>query len=222
MKIIGHRGAAGLAHENTLEAIQAGIKAGADEIEVDVLVTFDGVPIVYHDDHILADDGKSKLKVNQNSFERLKESRRDLVTLTEAIHATRGKATLMIDLKPHQNLEPVFAVLEGHLHNQSQSSDFQITSFDFATLKAFKSVLPQIELIVNERWSGVRASRRAKRLGTKRIQMNHRWLWHGFIKAIQRNCFQLSVYTVNTPTRIKKWTNLLYGVVTDRPDLFKK
>ena len=36
MLIIGHRGAAGLAPENTMAAIAAGIEAGSDMIEIDV------------------------------------------------------------------------------------------------------------------------------------------------------------------------------------------
>lgn len=47
--IVGHRGAAGLRPENTLPAIEAGLAAGADAVEVDVQLSADGVPVVYHD-----------------------------------------------------------------------------------------------------------------------------------------------------------------------------
>ena len=48
--VIGHRGAAGLAPENTLEGIEAALQAGADAVEIDVRVTDDGVPILLHDE----------------------------------------------------------------------------------------------------------------------------------------------------------------------------
>ncbi len=48
--VIGHRGAAGLAPENTLEGIEAALVAGADAVEIDVRVTDDGVPILLHDE----------------------------------------------------------------------------------------------------------------------------------------------------------------------------
>lgn len=48
-QIVGHRGAAGLRPENTLPAIRAGLAAGADAVEVDVQLSADGVPVVYHD-----------------------------------------------------------------------------------------------------------------------------------------------------------------------------
>ena len=47
--IIGHRGAAGLAPENTLESFEAAIAAGADCIEFDVRRTSDGKGVVFHD-----------------------------------------------------------------------------------------------------------------------------------------------------------------------------
>lgn len=47
--IIGHRGAAGLAPENTLEAIDRADRAGVDWVEVDVQRSKDGVLVVMHD-----------------------------------------------------------------------------------------------------------------------------------------------------------------------------
>lgn len=48
--LIGHRGAAGVAPENTLSAIKAGSQSGADYIEIDVQLSKDGVPFIFHDD----------------------------------------------------------------------------------------------------------------------------------------------------------------------------
>ena len=47
--IIAHRGASGLAPENTLPAFRAAIAAGADGIEFDVQLTRDGQAVVVHD-----------------------------------------------------------------------------------------------------------------------------------------------------------------------------
>jgi glycerophosphoryl diester phosphodiesterase len=49
---IGHRGAAGLAPENTLAAFQAGVAAGAHGVELDVQRTRDGHLVVFHDDDL--------------------------------------------------------------------------------------------------------------------------------------------------------------------------
>ncbi|GAA0800512.1 glycerophosphodiester phosphodiesterase [Spirilliplanes yamanashiensis] len=47
--VVAHRGYAGIAPENTLLALHAGVAAGADWIEFDVRTTADGVPVVIHD-----------------------------------------------------------------------------------------------------------------------------------------------------------------------------
>ena len=48
--LIGHRGAAGVAPENTLSAVMAGSQSGADFVEIDVQLSRDGVPFIFHDD----------------------------------------------------------------------------------------------------------------------------------------------------------------------------
>lgn len=55
--IIGHRGAAGLARENSLRALEEAVRAGADIAEFDIQVTADGIPIALHDEIVLFDDG---------------------------------------------------------------------------------------------------------------------------------------------------------------------
>jgi glycerophosphoryl diester phosphodiesterase len=52
IRVIGHRGAAGVAPENTLAAIEHGILAGSDALEIDVHVTTDGHLVVIHDDTV--------------------------------------------------------------------------------------------------------------------------------------------------------------------------
>jgi glycerophosphoryl diester phosphodiesterase len=53
---IGHRGAAALAPENTLEALRAGIAQGCDYVEFDVLSKADGGLVLAHSAHELPDD----------------------------------------------------------------------------------------------------------------------------------------------------------------------
>lgn len=47
--IIGHRGAAGDAPENTLAAFELALRQGGDGIEFDVHLSADGIPVVIHD-----------------------------------------------------------------------------------------------------------------------------------------------------------------------------
>ena len=47
--VIGHRGASGLAPENTLQSFALALEQGADALEFDVRLTADSVPVVLHD-----------------------------------------------------------------------------------------------------------------------------------------------------------------------------
>nr|WP_255459733.1 glycerophosphodiester phosphodiesterase family protein [Micrococcus sp. TA1] len=47
--LIGHRGAAGTAPENTVAAFEDGRASGADFFEIDVQLSADGVPFLFHD-----------------------------------------------------------------------------------------------------------------------------------------------------------------------------
>lgn len=49
-KVIGHRGACAYAPENTIESILTAADIGAEWVELDVMLTQDGVPIIFHDD----------------------------------------------------------------------------------------------------------------------------------------------------------------------------
>ena len=51
----GHRGARGLAPENTLDAFARGLDIGVDTLEMDVMLTADDVLIVHHDEHLNPD-----------------------------------------------------------------------------------------------------------------------------------------------------------------------
>ena len=47
--VVGHRGAAAHAPENTLQSFERALVGGADALEFDVHVTADGTPVVHHD-----------------------------------------------------------------------------------------------------------------------------------------------------------------------------
>ena len=49
VELQGHRGARGLAPENTIAGVRAAMAIGVDTIEIDVHLSADGIPIVYHD-----------------------------------------------------------------------------------------------------------------------------------------------------------------------------
>lgn len=62
LSLQAHRGAAGLAPENTLAAFRLAMELGADAAELDVQATKDGVVVVIHDDTVdRTTDGRGRL-----------------------------------------------------------------------------------------------------------------------------------------------------------------
>ena len=60
-KVIGHRGAAAYAPENTLASFREARRRGAAWVEIDVKLTADGVPVLMHDDSLKRTTGVDRL-----------------------------------------------------------------------------------------------------------------------------------------------------------------
>ncbi len=221
MKIIGHRGAAGLATENTLDAITHGLQNRVDEVEIDVRVTKDDVPVLIHDEYLRSAGGE-RLEVANSTYKQLKDLDNQIATLAEAIELIDRLVPLFLDIKPDVYTQPILNVLDEFFAKGWTADDFVISSKDYFLLEALHRAIPEVTKCVQEPWSSMRAVVRARRVNTKRLSMNHRWLWSGFIKHMDRRGWLLSAYTVNNPQRISGWKKHgLYGVFTDRPDLFR-
>lgn len=214
-KIIGHRGARGLAPENTIRAIEAALTHHVDGVEIDVRVARDGTVILSHDPTV---DG---LHIHEKSYKALKEQRPDLATLEEAIAATRGRCALLVEIKPDEPVAPVIRTLRQEL-DSGKKADISVLSYSQSILKQVHAGLPEIQLVVNEKWSSLRARWRLHQLGTNRLQMNQRWLWRGFLRAVHRDNIRMTPYTVNRPKQAARWAPYIDGIITDYPDRFEK
>lgn len=219
MLIIGHRGAKGLAPENTLASLQAALDAGVDGIEFDVRVSKDGTALLNHNSDIGVPG--PDLDIAKTDFKDLQAAKPSLTTLEQAMDLLAGKTTVVIEVKRSRSLQPIVDTIRTCLENGWDADDISLSSFSYKYLKVFSHELPEIRLIVNDTWSGVRATRRARKLGTTHITMNQRWLWGGFIKSIARGGYKLSAYTINNSAKARRWQKHgLYAVITDFPDRF--
>jgi len=60
-RVMGHRGAAALAPENTLAGIRRAAATGVSWVEFDVMLTSDSVPVLFHDDKLARTTGRRGL-----------------------------------------------------------------------------------------------------------------------------------------------------------------
>jgi glycerophosphoryl diester phosphodiesterase len=222
LKIIGHRGACGLAPENTLASLKAALKHGADIIEFDLRVSKDSVVVLSHDSKIADASGK-KLEIAHTTYRELKNRKPDFTTFEEALDAVGKNQPVYIEVKPKVDIAPIVKILKARLAGGLPPKNILLASFSQKILLGLHSEFPNLQEIVIESWSGIRARQRASQLNTKVIAMNQRWLWSGFIKAVSRSGYTLYAYTLNSPAKARRWQKYgLAGAVTDFPDRFKK
>lgn len=193
MKIIGHRGARDEAPENTKASIGLAMNAGVDMIEVDLRLSGDSIVLSHN-----------PILDNQTYY-----------SLTELLTQVAATIPINLEIKEIQVVDKLATVLENY------SGEILLSSFDFKTLQACRDRLPRAPLAVLESWSGIRATYRAKKLNTKRIHMNQRWLWSGFISSMSRRGWLLYSYTVNSQAQAIKFEQAgLHGIFTDYPSKF--
>jgi glycerophosphoryl diester phosphodiesterase len=222
MKIIGHRGARGLAPENTIAALRKGLEHHVDMLEFDLRVTKDNVVILHHDADLKDPSGK-RLKINESTYSELTEHKPDLASFAEVLEIIGHPVPLYMEVKQDVPVEPIVKLIKQQLEKDWKSDYFLLGSKNQKTLRALHKALPDIEKIVIEPWSGVRAHRRARQVDAKIISMNQHWLWWGFIIGFKHSDRQLYAYTLNSPKKAVRWASWgLSGVITDYPDRFEK
>jgi glycerophosphoryl diester phosphodiesterase len=220
MQIVGHRGARGLAPENTIAGFKTAIASGVDAIECDVRITKDGVAVLHHDPAIgLA--GKAALVIADTNLSTLRNAAPDLATLEGAIRVIHGTVPLHVEVKPGVPTQPIIQVVQMCYDNGLPHDAILFASKDQRRLLALQHAFPDVGLIVLEKWNSLQAMRRARQLGSRQICMNQRVLPVLIIKALQARGYQLSSYTVNSLPQAKRFKRAgLTAIVTDYPDRF--
>jgi glycerophosphoryl diester phosphodiesterase len=222
MKIIGHRGARGLAPENTIAGLKKAIACKVDAIEFDLRVTRDKVVILHHNQSIQGISGKRHF-IRNSSFQELKALKPDLATFDEVIKSVPRSSQWFIEVKPWVDIHPIITLIADNFDTKSQQRQLTLRSFSYRTLKKLHRAQPDIPVNILERFFSLRAISRAKRMRTKSLTMKQTFLWSGTIKYLSRRGYKLYAYTLNDPAKVRQWeTYGLAGIVTDFPDRFKR
>jgi glycerophosphoryl diester phosphodiesterase len=243
MIIIGHRGARGLAPENTIAGLQKGLEHHVDELEFDLRVTKDNVVILSHDPE-LHDAAGNPLTIAAHTYEELKAHKPDLATFDEVLDTIGHPVPLHVEIKHDINLadvDPIVAIFKHRLAQEWKPEHFRIASRSVPILRHMQAEFPQIERVVIELWSGVRATWKARQVATHRISMLEYWLWTGFIAGMKRSGYELYAFPLQSPDKERFWAKLgragivnnpkkaerwakhgLAGIFTDFPDRFEK
>lgn len=197
MQIIGHRGAAGLAPENTIAAIKAGLAAGVDAIEFDIRATADGHLVLSHDASLERTHGVDR-KVHHLPVDEVKLVRSDsghaVPTLKEAVKAC-GTVPAYIEGKSGNWAKPLARFLKKH----GNTSQFTVMSFSHEELSVFRKLCPEIPTLVLEHQNPFDAINAARIYGFDGIDINHWTLNPLTYWLARRHRLAIVVFTVNRP-----------------------
>ncbi|MCZ6726958.1 MAG: glycerophosphodiester phosphodiesterase [Acidobacteria bacterium] len=152
--IVGHRGAAGEAPENSLESLLLAVEQGADMIELDLQLTADGSLVACHD-WTLERMGGIELTIEETPLDALREveisgefrtprARQFVSTLSSILALLPPEMPLNLELK-RRLADP--AVLAARLAEAVASRDqLLISSFDWLLLAEVRRWLPKLPL----------------------------------------------------------------------------
>jgi len=131
LAVHGHRGARARRPENTIAAFEYAIDAGVDAIELDVVVTGDGIPVVAHD------------PVAPLTLKEVKRRYPGVPTFREVLAlAGRGRFLFNIELKPFADGDYLAELAVAMTRDLGGRVMFQ--SFDFAILRALARLAPEV------------------------------------------------------------------------------
>lgn len=195
MKIIGHRGAAGLALENSIESIKAVLALPIYGIEIDVRSTADGELIVLHDHHT-GHVSQKTLLVQNSTLEQLRELKlhngEKIPTLEEVLKLVDNKMPLMLDIKSSDIADELLRLLKAY----PKVRPF-LSGRTYDELQQVHQARPDIPFVIQHHYDPMEVIHNAKRMGAQGICLNM-WLMNPLTyKLAQREGLEVYVYTIN-------------------------
>jgi len=221
MLIIGHRGAAGLAPENTLDAFQAGVDVGADMLEFDVQLTRDKILLVVHDSTLFRTHKKSRI-VRWSTHDSIKEATakgHKIATLEEVLDMFFGKVLLNLELKSRGTVKHVVTLLQNkYIQHPDDWQNILISSFKPGELKVFRKLAPYAELSLLHYRNPFAFMLHNRQLSLTAVGFHRLYINSLALEVAKQLGLFTYTYTVNRPDAAKMLQERgLEGVVTDNP-----
>lgn len=219
-RVIGHRGAAAYAPENTLASFREARRRGATWVEIDVKLTADGVPIVMHDDSLKRTTGLDRLVAVTPRAQLPK----DVPTFEEAIacFAELGLGC-NVEIKPCQGREVETARVTVETLRRCWPASLPpplLSSFKAASLVAAREAAPEFARAIllgriEENWRV-----RTEEVGAAGVNTNGAKLTAPQAVDIKKAGYALSVYTIDDGDVARALTGMgVDCIITDAPDV---
>jgi len=144
-----HRGASHLAPENTMRAFELAVSEGADALELDVRITSDDVPVIFHDDDLarMTTTAGRTASTSWSAFGDLRAGGEPIPGLADLVAFGRQhRLPLNIELKPTARPLALVAACEPILRELLTLVPTMVSSFDPRVLAMLHQRLPTLPL----------------------------------------------------------------------------
>jgi glycerophosphoryl diester phosphodiesterase len=214
-----------VAPENTLAAFRRALALRVDGIELDVQLTRDGVPVVFHDATLRRLTG-TRGRLTAKSWPELAalriEGTERIPRLVEVLRLTRSRAQVQIELKPGTAVAPVVQVIRS----ARATKQVILASFDPGLVRDALRLAPTVPrmLITEGRARPGALARQLAALRARGLSVNHQAVRDAaWVQYFQSRGYLVWCWTVNdaaTARRLAGWG--IDGILGDNPALLQR
>ena len=222
MQIIAHRGASGLAPENTLKAMAKALELGAPAIEIDVQAA-DGELWVFHDRRLeRCTNGQGVLTEQARAYlEQLDAGEGEVIpTLWQVMEIIAGRCELHIELKGAHTADAVAALTQrAETELGFAACQWVVSSFHHPELARFAALRPDIRLGALTANLPFTLAQFAEDLGAWSLNCDVDFVDRMLVEDAHRRGLKVLVYTVDYPEDYEMLASMgVDGIFTNRPD----
>lgn len=237
--IIAHRGASAHYPENTMIAFRKAVEMNAEMIELDVALSKDGVPVVFHDTR-LNQHTNGRGYLTNHTLDELKQldagswfgpqfSGQTIPTLREVIAFASDTIALNIEIKPEAVSDSIADGIEKKVVELVEEFDMQnhvlFSSFDYRALLHFKELAPQVPVALlysRGQSNHLLPNQLVKKYNVDAFNCSYRQLSKKWIANLNQYRIPSFVYTINSKRRMQKLIEAgVNGIFTDKPNLLR-
>lgn len=234
MVVLGHRGGRGEGWpaENSLAAFARALDEGADGVELDVRLTSDGVPIVFHDATLArATSGSDSRPVHRVAVADLPclAGGEQIPRLVDALDALRGRV-VNVEIKVDVAATSLLGDVPDRLRlvrasiaavKEARGAEVVFSSFDPLVVVALAATAPRVPRAILVGMSTPRAATAltlAMRPAIIAAHLDERLYTPARTARLARTGLRLAAWTVNDPERAKTLVGLgVTWLITDAP-----
>ena len=224
MQIIAHRGASGLAPENTLKAMEIALELGVSAIELDVQWA-DGELWVFHDRRLeRCTNGTGVLSEQSGAYLASLDAGQGetIPTLWQVMALIKGGCELHIELKGPHTAEPVVALTKrAEAELGFTPAQWVVSSFHHPELARFARLRPEIRLGALTANLPLELAQFAEQLGAWSLNCDVDFVDAELVTDAHQRGLKVLVYTVDEPADGMALATMgVDGIFTNRPDRF--